>query len=133
MDNAPKATKLHSLTPLQRRVVATLLTAPSITRAAETLGCSRSAIHVHLRNPDVREALRCAQTESLETTLRALTQLAEQAVETLGSVLRNADSDIVLVTACRLILDMGLKYSQALDVEQRLQHLENLLEEQHHG
>lgn len=112
---------------MQRRVVGAVMSHATINSAAAALGYSRSTLYAHLKSDAVREALRQAHSISYETTLHNLTQLGAVAIEQLGQLLRS-DSDAVRLAAARTVLDMGLRYAHAVDIEQRIARIEAILE-----
>jgi hypothetical protein len=54
---------------------------------------------------------------------------AREAVETLRAILSKAESEAARVSAARTILDMALKAADLEDVQQRLDALEQVVEE----
>lgn len=75
----------------------------------------------------MRAALRQAHSVAYETTLHSLTQLGAVAIEQLGQLL-HSDVDAVRLAAARTVLDMGLRYAHAVDIEQRIARIEAILE-----
>ena len=59
----------------------------------------------------------------------ALQGAAREAVETLRAILSKAESEAARVSAARTILDMALKAADLEDVQQRLDALEQAVEE----
>lgn len=120
----------NTLSPVQRRVVGAVLSHATINSAAAALGYSRTTIHAHLKADAVRAALRQAHSVAYETTLHGLTQLGAVAIEQLGQLLRS-DVDAVRLAAAKTVLDMGLRYAHAVDIEQRIARIEAILEGRH--
>ena len=120
-------TDRYTLTAPQRRVVEAILTHTNATSAAASLGCSRAALYRHLRHDAVQAALRDAQQQIIESTLRNLNRLSDEAVVGLATLLKS-DIDTVRLSACRLVLELSLKYTAQIDIERRLQAIEDVLD-----
>lgn len=120
-------TDRYTLTAPQRRVVEAILTHTNATSAAASLGCSRAALYRHLRHDAVQAALRDAQQQIIESTLRNLNRLSDEAVAGLATLLKS-DIDTVRLSACRLVLEQTLKYTAQIDIERRLQAIEDVLD-----
>jgi AcrR family transcriptional regulator len=120
-------TDRYSLTAPQRRAVEAVLTHTNVTSAAASLGCSRAALYRHLRHDAVQAALRDAQRQIIESTLRNLNSLSDEAVAGLATLLQS-DIDTVRLSACRLVLELSLKYTAQIDIERRLQAIEDTLD-----
>ncbi len=120
-------TDRYTLTAPQRRVVEAILTHTNATSAAASLGCSRAALYRHLRHEAVQAALQGAQQQMIESTLRNLNRLSDEAVAGLATLLKS-DIDTVRLSACRLVLELSLKYTAQIDIERRLQAIENTLD-----
>lgn len=120
-------TNCNTLTAPQRRCVEALLTHTNVTSAAASLGCSRAALYRHLRHEAVQAAIRDAQREMIESTLRNLNRLSDEAVAALATLLKS-DIDTVRLSACRLVLELSLKYTAQIDIERRLQAIEDVLD-----
>lgn len=102
----------------------------TLNSAAAALGYSRSTLYAHLKSDAVREALRQAHSVAYERTLHGLTQLGAVAIEQLGKLL-HSDVDAVRLAAAKTVLDMGLRYAHAVDIEQRIARIEDILEGRH--
>lgn len=120
-------TDRYTLTAPQRRVVEAILTHTNATSAAVSLGCSRAALYRQLRHDAVQAALRDAQQQIIESTLRNLNRLSDEAVAALATLLKS-DIDTVRLSACRLVLELSLKYTAQIDIERRLQAIEDVLD-----
>jgi hypothetical protein len=75
----------------------------------------------------VQAALRDAQRQIIESTLRNLNSLSDEAVAGLATLLQS-DIDTVRLSACRLVLELSLKYTAQIDIERRLQAIEDTLD-----
>ena len=129
-NNRQNRTKSDTLSAVQKRVVSAVMSHVTLNSAAAALGYSRSTLYAHLKADAVREALRQAHSVAYETTLLGLTQLGAVAIEQLGQLL-HSDVDAVRLAAAKTVLDMGLRYASAVDIEQRIARIEDILEGRH--
>ena len=130
VDKKQIRTDPDTLSSTQRRVVSAVMSHVTLNSAAAALGYSRSTLYAHLKADAVREALRQAHSVAYETTLLGLTQLGAVAIEQLGQLL-HSDVDAVRLAAAKTVLDMGLRYASAVDIEQRIARIEDILEGRH--
>jgi hypothetical protein len=107
--------------------VAALLCEPTVSAAADKAGVSERTLRSWLRRPDFRDAYQAARRQVLEGAVGRLQQAAGEAVEALRRNLttgRPADQ----VRAAGLILQHALGTAEVLDVAERLEALERLLQ-----
>ena len=130
VDKKQIRTDPDTLSSTQKRVVSAVMSHVTLNSAAAALGYSRSTLYAHLKADAVREALRQAHSVAYETTLHSLTQLGAVAIEQLGQLL-HSDSDAIRLAAAKTVLDMGLRYAEAVDIEQRIARIEAILEGRH--
>ena len=131
VDKKQIRTDPDTLSSTQKRVVSAVMSHVTLNSAAAALGYSRSTLYAHLQADAVREALRIAHSVAYETTLHSLTQLGAVAIEKLGELL-HSDVDAVRLAAAKTVLDMGLRYASAVDIEQRIARIEDILEGRRH-
>jgi len=103
----------------------------SIRATADTIGVSERSIRRWLRQPEFAAALREAEKEVWNATVRKLRALGEKAVNTLGRVLEDPGATpSARIQAARAILD-GIAKAEALsrlqDLEDRVRALEERL------
>ena len=103
----------------------------SIRATADTIGVSERSIRRWLKNPEFAAALREAEKEVWNATVRKLRALGEKAVNALGRVLEDPGATpSARIQAARAILD-GIAKAEALsrlqDLEDRVRALEERL------
>jgi phage terminase small subunit len=113
------------LTARQVKAIEALLTEPNATAAATVAGVSKPTIFRWLANADFVAAYRDARMRLLESALAKLQATADDAVETLKTVMNSASAPApARVSAARCVLEMALKSRDTLEVEERLKALE---------
>jgi hypothetical protein len=108
------------------RLVAALLSEPTYERAAKAASLSKATVLRRMRDPKFRAAYRAARRDLLEATVARLQQAATDAVITLQRAL-NCRTPSVRVTAARSILDYALRAAELVDLEERLEEVEQRL------
>ena len=117
------------LTPNQRRALAAMLTCKSRTDAARLCGLSVKTLQVYEAQPEFAEALECGRRELLAEAAHRMAAGYTQTVDTLQEIVSNPDSaDASRVAAARALLDYGLKFAELVDVNRRLDRLEEQLQ-----
>jgi hypothetical protein len=115
-----------------RKGEAALLTAlaagSTITDAAEEAGISERTAHRRLADPEFRRGVQAARAEMIQRALGKLAGNAADAVDTLGALL-SARSESAQLGAARIILELGNKLRESVELEQRLADLERRLAE----
>src|SRR5262249_27241768 len=108
-----------------------LLTEPTHAAAATKAGVSEATLHRWLRLPEFQAAYRQARRSIVETAIGRLQQATGKAVEALERNLacQHPGSEI---RAALGILDHAVKAVELLDVIERVEELEHLMEELRH-
>jgi len=114
-------------TPKQRRALAELLTTGDKVQAAKAAGVSRRTLYRWLHQDAFRQALQAAETEALGELSRNLVRLAGKAARTLEDAMDNAEKDGQRIRAADIVLARLLQLRELVDIEQRLQALEERL------
>jgi phage terminase small subunit len=113
------------LTARQVKAIEALLTEPNVTAAAAAANVSKPTIFRWLANADFAAAYREARMRLLESALAKLQATADDAVETLKTVMNSASAPApARVSAARAVLEYALKSRDTLEVEERLKDLE---------
>lgn len=114
------------LSPKKQRVLAALLSHPTREAAARACGISARTIYrLEHSDAEFRTALEAGRRAALSDALHSLSATYPQAVEVLRRVAANEQAqDGARVAAARAILEFGLKFSEAADLEQRIAALE---------
>ena len=116
----------RTLTPRQKRFVAALATSDSIRDAAAAVGIAESTAWRWLRDPEVKAEIRRRQDDVLAGVTSTLVQDMTEARLALRSVLRDKmASPAQRTAAARVLLDVGLRFFEALGVAERLAVLED--------
>jgi transposase len=107
------------------RFLKELLTARSITQAAELAGVGLRTATTWLAAADFRAALVKAQDDTFSQTTRQTVAYMADALETLRALMQDKNTPATArVAACRVILESGVKFTELVDVLQRLDALE---------
>lgn len=111
------------------RIIAALLSCPTLEATAEQCGLSVRQLFERRQNPDFIRKLREAQDEALATTTRFLQKATGSAAATLLEI---AESKVrpaqVRIAAARTILEQAAKYTETVDIQARLEALERYAE-----
>jgi phage terminase small subunit len=114
-----------NMTPKKRKAVAALLACPDITTAALKVGVSRETMYRYLHDPEIQAALEAAAQESLAQVSRALLDLGNQAVTTLGAALNDTEHPIAArIRAADIVLTRILQLREMVDYDRRITELE---------
>lgn len=111
--------------PNDEKVLAALLSAGSIRRAAELAGCSESTVRNRLANPNFREQYDREKAKVLTEACDAITARLTLAIDTLCDVLDNPENPAtVRCSAADSLLRHGLRYIETANILTRLDALE---------
>jgi len=117
------------LEPKQQQAIIALLTQPTITGAAESIGINPKTLHEWLKQPDFREAYAEARDQTMDQAITRLQQAISKAIDTLIAIMgSDLAKDAARVTAARTILDMAFKAYELEQIAERLTKLEARLE-----
>ncbi|NLP24491.1 MAG: hypothetical protein GX382_08230 [Syntrophomonadaceae bacterium] len=117
------------LEPKQQQAIIALLTQPTITGAAESIGINPKTLHEWLKQPDFREAYAEARDQTMDQAITRLQQAISKAIDTLIAIMgSDLAKDAARVTAARTILDMAFKAYELEQIAERLTKLEQRLE-----
>ncbi len=115
----------EKLTRKQESAIGALLSFPTIKAAAEFMGIGESTLRRWMKTPGFLHAYRAARMDVLEHCVASLQKAGFDAVETLKNSLE-AESEVVRFRAACAILDYSIKGAELLDLEQRVNVLEEL-------
>lgn len=117
------------LEPKQQQAIIALLTQPTITGAAVSIGINPKTLHEWLKQPDFREAYAEARDQTMDQAITRLQQAISKAIDTLIAIMgSDLAKDAARVTAARTILDMAFKAYELEQIAERLTKLEARLE-----
>lgn len=106
-------------------ILAALVAAGSVRRAAAVAGVSESTIRNRLKDADFRAAYDAIRGELLQDATASMLSRLENATETLSDVMTDAESPAnVRVSAADSLLRHCLRYLATSDIERRLAALE---------
>jgi len=105
----------------------------SIEQVARQTGVSARTIHRRLGEANFRFRLDELRFEMLDRSCAMLTAAGVESVRTLAELLKPQHPATTRLQAARSILDLGVKFRQQVDVEQRMKLLEERFEESSNG
>lgn len=115
----------RTLTTRQQLAIVALLTTPTITAAAETIGAGEKTLRRWMAEPAFRAALSEAESDLIDAATRRLLQLQNTAFETVSGILDDPNAThTVRLRAAALVLEYLLKLRELRNVERRLVDLE---------
>ena len=101
-------------------------------QAAEQAGVSESTVYRRLRDPAFKQQVREARAATVEQASARLTAASLTAIQTLLQLL-DAESESVRLGSARVILELGVKFREAQELEARISQLEQQLANQPQG
>ena len=116
----------------QEQAIAALLSASSIKAAADVCGMAEITLWRWLQLPDFQTAYRAARRQVVERAVSELQAACGEAVETLKRNL-HCENPAVEIRAARIILEQGIKGVELMDLQERVERLEAMLETQEKG
>ena len=110
-------------------IISALLSCPTLEAAAQQCKLSIRQLYERRQNADFVRKLTEAQTEALATTTRYLQKATGSAANVLVDIAESPGRPAqVRISATRAVLDMAAKYTEAVDVQARLEALERYAE-----
>ncbi len=119
---------MKALTPKQETAIAALLSTSTIKDAAEACGLTTVTLWRWFQLPEFAAAWRAARRQVVENAITQLQTAASEAVETLKRNL-TCRNEAVEVRAASIILEQAVKGVELVDLQERVERLESLLEE----
>ena len=108
----------------QRRFVQALLTNSTIVGAAAVAGICERTGHNYLKLPEVRAAIREAQTTAMQAAAAAAAGLSGEAVGVLRDLSQSGESEQVRLGAARALLGYGARAYDQMGIARQLAELE---------
>ena len=113
------------ITPTQGRAIAALLTSRDVREAAKAVGVGPRTLYRWYALPEFQQALKAAETEALNSSIRRLADATGAAVDTLKAELENDKaSPSARIRAADVILSRLLDLKQLTEIEARLSAIE---------
>ena len=110
-------------------IVLALLSSPTLEMAARQCRLSVRQLYERRQDPAFVAKLKQAQCESLANTTRFLQSATGTAARVLAEIAESPGRPAqVRISATRAVLDMAAKYTEAVDVQARLEALERYAE-----
>jgi hypothetical protein len=120
----------EKLTRKQEQAIAALLKHPTVPEAAQECGVSEVTLWRWMQVPEFNAAYRTARGALLETAITNLQRSCGKAVTVLTTIMEDASAPASSrVTAAVKVLELTLKARQELEIEERLQALEEALQQ----
>jgi hypothetical protein len=118
----------EKITRRREAAIVALLTCSSLPAAAEACNLSERTLRRWLRDPVFAERFREERALLLAFTVNALAQKSIAAVSTLARIAENQSaSEAAQVSAAGRLLELRLKGSELLDVQEQLAELEQIV------
>jgi len=119
-----------NLTPKQQKAIVALLSNSTIEKAAVDAGISERTLYRWLNDPCFRDECRKSRRQLFSQSMGRIQKLASHAVTQLAMTIANPGvKDSVRVTASRTVLENARLSVELDDMNERLDQLENLLNE----
>lgn len=117
------------MSPKQEKCLASLLTANSKAEAAAAAGVSARTLRTYLQDPAFQKAYIAAFSELVTEATRQVQRSLSPAISTLKEIVEDKDeATTARISACRCLLEFGLKMTEQTDVIGRLDDLEAAME-----
>jgi AcrR family transcriptional regulator len=118
-----------SLDPKQERAIASLLSEPTVERAAEKAGVNPATVYRWFKDDPFSIAYREARRHAVQQAIAHLQQTSHAAVSALQDVMSDSDSPAsARVTAAKTILELAIRAVELEDLAARVEALERAQE-----
>jgi hypothetical protein len=122
----------EKLTRKHEQAIAALLSTPSIPAAAKVVGIGEATLWRWLQLPDFQAAYRAARRQVVERAVSELQAATGEAVEALKRNL-HCENPAVEIRAAQIILEQAVRGIELIDLQERVERLESLLDGQEKG
>jgi hypothetical protein len=124
----------QKLTAKQEQALIALLDCGEIKQAAETAGVTKVTLWRWLQSPDFQSRYRAARRQLVETAIAQLQSDCTIAVRVLREVAEDREAPASSrVSAAKTIIEQSVGAIQLIDLQERIERLESLLEAQAKG
>lgn len=111
-------------------MIIALTTCKDVATASNELGITRQAIYNRLQQPAFRQRLQNERQGKFQIANSKLTDKMSEAIETLSSVMNDAEvSAGIRIKSAQILLDICLRTSEQMDILERIVALEQSLGE----
>jgi len=120
----------EKLTRNMEKAVAALISQPTIASAAESIGIGEVTLHRWLKLDHFLTAYRKARHQVVSQAIGKLQTNLSGAIDVLMAIAENEEAPAsARVTAARAIIDQSLKAVEVENIEERIERLEQIIEE----
>jgi hypothetical protein len=116
------------LTRKQEEAIAALLRHSRLDEAAKAVGVAPVTLWRWLQDENFRQAYEAARKQVLSRAIESLQAASEGAVATLVELKDKATKESVRLNAAKALLDLAFNTAALLEIEERLERLEELVE-----
>lgn len=107
------------------KIMAALITSPSIGAAAAALGIGERTVFRRLESPEFRAEFDRLQRETITAAAAGLNGALGAAVDTMTQIMNGTENSAqVRLSAAKGVLEAALKAAEVIDIERRLDALE---------
>ena len=111
-------------------ILSALMTSETRQAAAEKAGISDRTLRTYLSDPDFIVRYQRQRTKLLSDATRQLQSNLQTTIKTLVGIIKSKDSsDKAKISASRLILEYGLRFTEITDLVSRIESLERVTDE----
>lgn len=107
------------------KLISALISCNTIKEASQQSGVPERTIYTYMQKPDFKQQLNEAKNKMLERTIAKLSSSTTEAADVLNEIMNDkAANPQVRVSSARSVLEFASKYTETLDIVQRLEALE---------
>jgi len=118
---------LTTLTRKQLKAIPVIISSKTITEGVRQAGISKTIFYEWIKNDTFKNEFISRQNDIIETALKELKGLASEAIEKLGTLLRESVNENIKLKAIALIIEHTIKMKEIENIEERLRELERRL------
>lgn len=109
-------------------VLLALACVPTVEVAAKRCGLSDRTIYRRLKDADFKARLQAVRPDMVGRSAGRMTTAASDAVRTLLALQKDSAPPAVRLGAARAVLEVGMKLREVVDLQNRMEELEDLVE-----
>jgi hypothetical protein len=117
----------HGKKDIDTKLLMALACGATAEAAARALGVSERTVYRRLKVPEFCKRLQQLRADMVQRTAGALTAAGSEAVRTLLALQKETAPPAVRLQAARAVLELGVKMREIVDLEERVQALEEQL------
>jgi len=127
MDMNKSEQNLTNLSRKQLKAIPVIISSKTITEGVKQAGISKTIFYEWIKNDTFKNEFISRQNDIIETALKELKGLSSEAVEKLGTLLRESVNENIKLKAIALIIEHTIKMKEIENIEERLRELERRL------